>query len=328
MSNEAELQSELGKFRQDYQSLRDNLGEVLVGQNQAIDLTLTALLAGGHVLLEGPPGVGKTLLGRTLANLLEAEQQRIQFTSDLMPADILGTYVVMEVQGRRKFEFQRGPIFTNVLLADEINRATPKTQAALLEGLEERAVTVANETYELPSPFFTIATQSPGESEGAFPLPATQLDRFAFSVRMASPSESELDTILEKSTDPPTQIPPPVLPGKRVVEMAELVRQVSAASDVRRYAAKVTLATQPHSDSACEPAKRFLLQGAGPRAAQAMVLGGKVKAILDGRAHVSKEDIQSLAGPALQHRLVLNFEGHAHEAGVEGVVQQILDAAG
>jgi MoxR-like ATPase len=326
MSSEPELKQGVTQFRADFEALQKAIADVLVGQKEIIDLTLAALIAGGNVLLEGPPGVGKTVLGRTLAQLLDMNYRRIQFTSDLMPADIVGTYVVMESQGRRRFEFQQGPIFTNLLLADEINRATPKTQAALFEALEERALTVANETYPLPTPFFAIATQSLGDIEGTFPVPETQLDRFFFKLSMAPPVGQEVETVLKRTTESPPKPPQPIVDGDRIVHMSRLAREVTIAPDMLQHAARLVMATHPASDVAPESTRRLVLRGASPRAGQAMILTAKVLALVDGRTQVSRDDLHRVALPALRHRVTLNFEGHAEEAGIDGIIGEVLKA--
>jgi len=326
MSNEAELSQDLDSFRTDYRKLRKSLGEVLIGQDDVLDLTLAALFGGGHVLLDGPPGVGKTLLGRTLAALVDMDYRRIQFTADLMPADIIGTYVVMESAGRRRFEFQHGPIFTNLLLADEINRATPKTQAALFEALEERALTVANERYPLPVPFFAIATQSLGDIEGTFPIPETQLDRFFFKLTMPLPEQQPLESILVRSTAAEDVKLARVIGGDRLAEMIHTVRQAPVAPEVVQQAARIVMATQPQNPSAPESTRRFVLRGASPRGGQAMILAAKVLAILDGRVQVRPDDLRRVAVPALRHRIALNFEGHAEDTGVDGILADVLNA--
>lgn len=326
MSQEMDSSYGLTEFREDFSSLRDALADVLVGNREVIDLTLAAMIAGGHVLLEGPPGVGKTVLARTLAELVDVDYRRIQFTSDLMPADIVGTYVVMETAGRRKFEFQQGPIFTNFLLADEINRATPKTQAALFEALEERALTVANETYSLPNPFFAIATQSLGDIEGTFPIPETQLDRFSIKLSMELPTGEELSEVLKRTTEDKPVSPRSLLDGKQILQMSDVAYSAAVAPEVRSAAADIVMATNPSSPLAPESTKQFVLRGASPRAGQAMILIAKVLALVEGRGHVSRDDLKRVAPAALRHRVVLNFEGHAQEAGVDGIISDILDS--
>jgi MoxR-like ATPase len=325
MSSDAEVGGNLNQFRASFEALQGAIEEVLIGQQEVIQLTLAALIGGGHVLLEGPPGVGKTLLGRTLAQLLDMTYRRIQFTSDLMPSDIIGTYVVMESQGRRRFEFQQGPIFTNLLLADEINRATPKTQAALFEALEEGSLSVANEVYDLPAPFFAIATQSMGDIEGTFPVPETQLDRFFFQLKMAAPSGDDLETVLQRTTERAPKALAAVADDKQIVQMSQMARQVAVAPEVLTYAATLISATDPTNKAAPQSTRRFVLRGASPRAGQAMILAGKVLAATDGRTELSRDDVKRVALPALRHRISLNFEGHAEEAGVDGIINDILD---
>ncbi|MEQ8790595.1 MAG: AAA family ATPase [Pirellulaceae bacterium] len=323
MSTE-ELEGQLDQFRVDFDAVRKQIARVVVGQSDVIESALVALVAGGHVLLEGGPGLGKTLLVRTLADSLDLGFRRIQFTPDLMPADVVGTSVVMESHGRRTFEFQQGPIFTNVLLADEINRATPKTQSALIEGLEEGAVTIANQTYDLPEPFFTMATQSASESEGTFPLPVKQLDRFMFKLRSEFPTGDEMEEILARTTEPEEPVATSVLKGERIVEMSQLARQVLIAPEIRRFAIDTVLATRPEQPTATPMIKRYVSEGCSPRGAQAMILAGKIRAILAGRASVSREDLKQAALPALRHRLSLNFEGHAEQIDPDAILQEVL----
>ncbi len=326
MSDEPDLRQELPQFSKDFAALRQTLADVVVGHAEAVELTLAALVAGGHVLLDGPPGVGKTLLGRTLAQALDVQYRRIQFTSDLMPADVIGTYIVMESQGRRRFEFQQGPIFTNLLLADEINRATPKTQAALFEALEERSLTVANETYELSAPFFTLATQSLGDIEGTFPIPETQLDRFFFKLTLSAPTGQELEAVLQRATESQPAAVKRVLDAKRLVAMSHVARRVAVPPDVLRHVAALVSATHPDQHGAPESTRRFVLRGASPRGGQAMILAAKVLAADAGRTEISRDDVRRVAPAALRHRITLSFEGHAHETGIDGIVADILRA--
>jgi MoxR-like ATPase len=322
------LDQQLALFREDYAAIKKQICRVMVGQEEIIDATLTALFGGGHVLLESVPGLGKTLLARTLADSLDLDFRRLQFTPDLMPADVIGTYMVMEVHGRRKFEFQQGPMFANVLLADEINRATPKTQSALLEGLGEGVVTVANETYELPNPFFTLATQSQSETEGTFPLPQTQLDRFFFKLRMPFPSGEELSEILDRTTEPTVPVAKKVLDAKRVIAMMDVARRVTIAPEVKQFVIDLLLATHPDQPQATPMVRQYVAQGGSPRGAQTMMLASKIRALLDGRAHVAEEDFQQVALPALRHRLTLNFEGHAEQIDPDAILQEILETIG
>ena len=324
MSETADPKQLLADFRDDFQKLHEQVSSVILGQDEVVTATLIAMVAGGHVLIEGVPGLGKTLLAQTLADAVRLDFRRLQFTPDLMPADVIGTYMVLESQGRRRFEFQQGPIFTNLLLADEINRATPKTQSALLEAMSEGAATVANQSYELPQPFFTLATQSPSDEDGTFPLPATQLDRFMFKLNMPFPDAAALDAILERGTSATQPQAEAVLKGERLVEMAQLARRVKIAPDVRQFAIKVLTATHPNLSGAPEIAQRYVAAGSSPRGGQAMILAGKIKAILDGRVNVSVEDLTWAAKPALRHRISLNFEGHAQRINPDEVIDAAL----
>src|SRR4051812_6974635 len=323
--NSEEMKRQLDQFRSDFTALRQEIGKVIVGHGEIIDDTLMALIAGGHVLLEGVPGLGKTLLVRTLADCLHVKFQRIQFTPDLMPADLIGTNIVMETpEGGKRFEFQPGPVFGNVLLADEINRATPKTQSALLEAMQEHSVTVAGHTHKLSEPFFVMATQNPLEMEGTYPLPEAQLDRFFCKLLVKFPLISELETILDRTTEVSTPRAAAVLRGERILEMSHLARQIPIAAEVRRYGLAIVMATHPEHELAADITRRFVRYGASPRGAQAMILGAKIRAILDHRYHVAKEDLRAMAPAVLRHRLILNFEGQAEGVSTDAVVEEIL----
>jgi MoxR-like ATPase len=319
------LRAGLDAFRADFERLRAEVSKVIVGHLEILDDTLIALIAGGHVLLEGVPGLGKTLTVRTLADALHLKFQRIQFTPDLMPADLIGTNVVAETaDGRKQFEFQPGPIFGNILLADEINRATPKTQSALLEAMQEHSVTVAGHTHKLTEPFFVMATQNPLEMEGTYPLPEAQLDRFFCKLLVKFPKIAELETILDRTTETLKPRAEPVLKGERILEMSELARQIPIAGEIRRYGLTLVMATHPEHELAAEITRRFVRYGASPRGAQALILGAKIRAILDHRYHVAKDDLRSMAPAVLRHRLILNFEGQAEGVSTDAVVEEIL----
>jgi MoxR-like ATPase len=321
------IRRELDAFRADFEALRREVGKVIVGQGEIINGALTALIAGGHVLLEGVPGLGKTLLVRTLADALHLKFQRIQFTPDLMPADLIGTNVMIESgEGRRSFEFQPGPLFANLILADEINRATPKTQSALLEAMQERSVTVAGKTHDLARPFFVMATQNPLEMEGTYPLPEAQLDRFLFKLLVKFPNSGEIEQILDRTTEAAEPRAEPIFDGRRIVELSHLARQIPIAAELRRYGVCLVLATHPESEHATESSKRFVRYGSSPRGAQALILAAKIRAILDHRYHVSREDLRAVAHPALRHRLILNFEGQAENVHPDDIIDEILTA--
>jgi MoxR-like ATPase len=320
-----EMKEQLDGFRADFETLRREVGKVIVGLSEIVEETLTALIAGGHVLLEGVPGLGKTLLVRTLADCLSLKFQRIQFTPDLMPADLIGTNVVLETpEGGRRFEFQRGPLFANLVLADEINRATPKTQSALLEAMQERSVTVAGTTHTLLPPFFVLATQNPLEMEGTYPLPEAQLDRFFFKLLVKFPTAQEMETILDRTTEAVEPKAQPVFDGQRIVELSHLARQIPIADELRRYGVAMVLATHPENSLASDKTRRFVRYGSSPRGAQALILAAKIRAILDHRYHVSREDLRACAHPALRHRLILNFEGQAENVQADDIIDDIL----
>ena len=309
-----------------FQSLRAEVRKVIVGHDDVVTHVLIGLFAGGHVLLEGVPGLGKTLLIKTLAETLDLTFSRIQFTPDLMPGDIIGTNMIVEdVSGRKQFQFQRGPIFGNILLADEVNRATPKTQSALLEGMQEGSVTVSGTGNPLPAPFFVLATQNPIEMEGTYPLPEAQLDRFLFKLRVRYPALEELTEIIERTTHVREVQVNRVMTGPQVMGYRELVREIPIASHVRDLASLIVLATHPQWERAPERSRRFVRYGASPRGAQALVLGAKVLALSEGRFNVSVDDLRAIALPALRHRLILNFEGEAEGVDVDRLITELVD---
>lgn len=314
-------------FHRTAQAIIDEVGRVIVGQDMVVRQVLMCVVSGGHALLEGVPGLGKTMLIRTLSDVLDLKFSRIQFTPDLMPADIVGTNIMEESEdGRRYFRFEAGPVFANLVLADEINRATPKTQSALLEAMQEKTVTVANQRYVLDPPFFVLATQNPLEMEGTYPLPEAQLDRFLFKIDVAFPSTGELVEIMDRTTGatvPRAQI---VTDGKQIIAMGDLARQVPIASHVSQYVAELVIATHPTEDMPADSlVRQYVRYGASPRGAQALVLGAKVNALLEGRYNVAFEDVQAVAYAALRHRIILNFEGQAEGIPADAVIGDLLD---
>ncbi|MBC7835347.1 MAG: MoxR family ATPase [Phycisphaerales bacterium] len=335
------------RFKTDFAAVREQVGKAVVGHDQVVEGVLICLFTGGHVLLEGVPGLGKTLLIRSLSHALSLSFSRIQFTPDLMPADITGTTIVLEVDQpdgtrRRQFTFQRGPIFAQMVLADEINRATPKTQSALLEAMQERSVTVAGTTHVLERPFFVMATQNPIEQEGTYPLPEAQLDRFFFKLLVGYSGRAELSEILNRTTSGAEAVIKPVLTAQRILECQALVKQAAIAPHVQDYAVRLVLATHPKGgmgevgggagggaaggggEFATPMVNKYVRVGASPRAAQSMVLAAKCKALLDGRPAASIDDLRSVALPALRHRILLNFEGEAEGINTDAVVQNIV----
>ena len=302
------------------------VGRVIVGQRELVRQTVTALLANSHVLLEGVPGLGKTMLVRTIADVIDCAFNRIQFTPDLMPADITGTNILIEEDGKRIFRFQPGPIFANLVLADEINRATPKTQSSLLEAMQEHQVTVARNRYPLDPPFFVLATQNPLEMEGTYPLPEAQLDRFLFKVMVPFPNEEDLITIMDRTTGSESVTASKVCTAAEIVEMQRLARAVPIAPHVTAYAVSLLSATHPDQPRAPQIVREYVRYGGSPRGAQALVTAGKIYALLDGRFNVAIDDVRAVALPSLRHRVILNFEGEAEGITPEAIVRSILDA--
>lgn len=326
MSNVAEsMQQEAERFRSRYAAVKEQIGRVIVGHDDIVNGVLTAMFVGGHCLLEGVPGLGKTMLIKTLSETLSLDFNRIQFTPDLMPSDILGTNMIVENEGRRQFQFQKGPIFTQICLADEINRATPKTQSALLETMQEGTVTVSGNRYELTKPFFVLATQNPIEQEGTYPLPEAQLDRFLFKLVVGYSTREELNTIIDRTTRGEVIRPEKVMDGTEIQHWQKLVRQVVLAKHVQDYAARLILATHPGGKLAPEVTNQYIRWGSSPRGAQTIALASKVRALLDGRYNVSFEDIRRVYLPAMRHRVLLNFEAQAEGIEVDRVLLDILE---
>ncbi len=314
------------KFAERYNAVREQLARVIVGHEDTLHGILTCLFVGGHCLLEGVPGLGKTLLVRSLAKALDLDFSRIQFTPDLMPADILGTNMVMEDEhGHRHFEFQQGPIFTQICLADEINRATPKTQSALLEAMQEGSVSIAGHVYTLQRPFFVMATQNPIEQEGTYPLPEAQLDRFLFKLLVQPSGRQELATIIHRTTRGEHIEPVKVMDGVEILDWQRLVREVILADHVQDYAVRLTLATHPEGEFAVPQTNQFFRWGSSPRGAQTLALASKVRALLEGRYNVSFEDVRRVYLPAMRHRVILNFEAQAEGITTDQVLLDILE---
>ena len=323
----AELQAEADQFQAEFQTIRDAVGQVIVGQNDVVEATLTAILCGGNVLLEGVPGLGKTELVKALSRVLKLDFSRIQFTPDLMPADVIGTNIMTADEGGNyNFEFREGPVFTQLLLADEINRATPKTQSALLETMQEGTVTTGGKTRHLKQPFFVLATQNPIEQEGTFPLPEAQLDRFMFKVVVPFLNRDELNevvsrTILRQQVDVDT-----VIDGPRILHLRAVLDRVVVSDPMRDYACRLVLSTHPDTEYAPEKAKQFLRWGASPRAAQSLIRAARVRALGQGRPHVACEDIRHFANDVLQHRALLNYDGQAENISVQEIIAECVSS--
>ena len=318
-------EDKISKFRATYDALTAEIGKVIVGQKTIVDGTVNALFANGHVLLEGVPGLGKTLLVRTLSQVLDLSFNRIQFTPDLMPADVIGTNMVHETSdGKRAFDFQHGPIFSHLILADEINRATPKTQSAMLEAMQEGSVTAGGKIRKLDSPFFVLATQNPIDQEGTYPLPEAQLDRFFYKLLVGYPSADELSEVIARTTEENQVQVNKVVDGHALSELQIMVKQVPVASHVKDYAIRLVLASHPNTETALEITNKFLRFGSSPRGAQSLLLGAKVRALTEGRFNVSFDDIHAVALPALRHRLIVNFEAEAEGITTDHILDKIL----
>ena len=314
-------------FRSTFERVRSEVRKVIVGQDELVEGVLVGLAANGHVLLEGMPGLGKTLLVKSLSQALSLQFSRIQFTPDMMPADVTGTNILSQAEsGARSFEFRRGPLFANIVLADEINRATPKTQSALLEAMQERSVTVGGKRHDLEEPFLVMATQNPVEQEGTYPLPEAQLDRFFFKLLVPYPSKAELAEVVHRTTSGTHQEPSQVASREEVLQLRSVVREVPLAQNVLNYGLSLVVGTHPEGEGATQVASRYCRFGSSPRGAQSLITAGKVFALLDGRFNVSKEDLKRAAKPALRHRILLNFEAEADGMTPDRVLEDVITA--
>lgn len=308
-------------------NVEEEVGKAIIGQKDIVRQVLISILVGGNVLLEGVPGLGKTQLVKTLSRVLDLSFSRIQFTPDLMPADVVGTNIIVkDEKGESKFQFQKGPVFSNIVLADEINRATPKTQSAMLEAMQEQTVTVGKSTYSLPQPFMVLATQNPIEMEGTYPLPEAQLDRFLFKLNVKFPTLEELQEIMDVTVTNRETVLNKIMDGDTILNIRRIIKEVPIAKAVQEYALKVVLATHPENEEAPEISKKYVRFGASPRGAQAIILASKVRALMEGRYNVSFEDIKYVAYPALRHRFFLNFDGIAEGLNTDGVITEILNS--
>lgn len=319
-------EDEVKYFLEEFSSIEREISKAVIGQKELIRMVLIGIIAGGNVLLEGLPGLGKTQLVKTMGKVLDIDFSRIQFTPDLMPTDITGTDVFVKGEdGRGDFEFRKGPVFTNILLADEINRATPKTQSALLEAMQEKHITAGGITYNMPEPFFVLATQNPIETEGTYPLPEAQLDRFMFKLKVNFPSVEELKSIVKLTTAKVGEEPVAVINAEGLISMGQLAREVAVADAVADYAMELIVKTHPEIDGAAQATKKYIACGVGPRGAQAIITASKINALLEGRYNVAYEDINKMAVPVLSHRLILNYDAVSDDVDSDTVVKQILE---
>ncbi len=322
----AEFEERAVAFRETFERVRAEIAKFIVGQEHIVEDVLVAIVCGGHVLLEGVPGLGKTALVTTISRALHLNFRRVQFTPDLLPADITGTQILVERDGGKVFDFQPGPVFTNILLADEINRATPKTQSALLETMQEKSVTVAGRTHLLEPPFFVLATQNPIEQDGTYPLPEAQLDRFFFKLFVGVPTQEEFSEILNRTGGSHAPEIEAVAGASDILAMGELRREVPIDDEVQRHLVRLVLATHPENEHAPEAVRKYVRHGSSPRGAQAILAAARVRALLDGRFHVAREDVDRMVLPALRHRLILSFEGEAEGKRPDGILKEVVAA--
>ncbi len=325
MEQTKDVEERIERFAQRFTLMQEEIGRFIVGQREIVERVLTAVIAGGHVLLEGVPGLGKTALVHTLSQVMDLDFKRIQFTPDLLPADILGTNIMVDRGGSKVFEFQRGPIFTHILLADEINRATPKTQSALLETMQEKTVTVGGTSHRMARPYFVLATQNPIEMDGTYPLPEAQLDRFFFKLSVSLPNHEEMGMILERTTGVERPAISKVISGGEILEMERTAAEVPVAQEVRDYLVRMVLSTHPNNEHAPHDVARYVRYGASPRAAQTLLAAARIRALTQGRYHVAREDVNEVAVPALCHRVLLNFEGEAEGISTSDIIWGLAD---
>ncbi|MCD6364585.1 MAG: AAA family ATPase [Planctomycetes bacterium] len=324
---QSKFEADIKEFQADCDRIVEEVRSVIVGHHTVIDEVLACILGGGHALLEGVPGLGKTLLVSTLGEVLDLSSKRIQFTPDLMPADITGTNMVtVDASGAKSFKFEPGPIFANLVLADEINRATPKTQSAVLEAMQERTVSLGRTSHKLDEPFFVLATQNPLELEGTYPLPEAQIDRFMCKINLDCPGTEELIDIIDRTTTADHPKAKPVVNAERIMEMRSLVRRTEVASHVKHYVARLVQATHSEDELAPPSAKKYVRYGASPRGAQAIIMTAKVRALRSGRGNIAFVDVQAVAAAALRHRLILSFEGQAEEIQTDTIISEVLDS--